>query len=223
MKYIKKNTTPVELCTYKTTTPNANYKDLIKNHSDIADIVRLSLADEQGYICCYCGRRIDGIEHTRIEHIFPKSLTDFQSMDLDYENNLLAACDGGKQDRKMDSTKTTNDLFCDVFKDDKIIPIHPLNPICEDKFLYDENGDILGVGSDAEVTIKLLNLNSVILKNKRKAAIKYYKDYPVLDWQYEYERLSQKDATGKYEEFCFVLQKYIEMFHGTALKQTATV
>ncbi len=223
MKFIKKNTTPVELYTYKTTTPNPNYKDLIENHSNIADIVRLSLADEQGYICCYCGRRIDGIEHTRIEHIFPKSLPDFQSMDLDYENNLLAACDGGKQERKSDPMKTINDLFCDVFKDDKIIPIHPLNPICEDKFLYDENGDILGVGSDAEVTIKLLNLNSVILKNKRKAAIKYYKDYPVLDWQYEYEKLSQKDATGKYEEFCFVLQKYIEMFHGTALKRTATV
>ena len=221
MKFIKKNTVPPELIAYRTTS-GANYKDLIKNHPDIADIIRLSLADEQGYICCYCGRQIDGITHTRIEHIFPKSLPDFQPMELDYENNLLAACDGGKQDRKADPTKTPNDLFCDVFKDDKIIPMHPLNPVCENKFLYDINGDIIGVGSDAEVTIDLLNLNSVILKNKRKAAIKYYIDYPVTDWNYEYKRLSNKDGSGRYEEFCFILQQYIETFHSSELRQTAT-
>lgn len=222
MKYIKKKSTPPELIAYKSTT-GANYKDLIKNHPDIADIVRLSLADEQGYICCYCGRKIDGIEHTRIEHIFPKSLPDFQPMDLDYENNLLAACDGGRQDRQTDTTLTPNDLFCDVYKDNKIIPIHPLNPVCEAKFMFDINGEIFGLGSDAEVTINLLNLNSVILKNKRKAAIKYYIDYPVADWKGEYERLSKKDNYGKYEEFCFVLQSYIEMFHSLELQQTAAV
>lgn len=216
MKLIKKNAVPTELVTYKST-PGANYKDLITNHPDIADVVRLSLADEQGYICCYCGRQIDGIVGTRIEHIFPKSLPDFQPMDLDYENNLLAACDGGKQDRKIDPTKTPNDLFCDVFKDNKIIPMHPLNPVCEKKFMYDTNGDIIGIGSDAEVTISLLNLNSVILKSKRRAAIKYYTDYPVSDWKSEYERVINKDSSGKFEQFCFVLQQYIEFFHADCL------
>ena len=216
MKFINKKTTPAELITYKSTS-GANYKDLIKNHPDIADVVRLSLADEQGYICCYCGRQIDGIAHTRIEHIFPKSIPDFQPMDLDYENNLLAACDGGNQDRKADPTKTPNDLFCDVYKDDKIIPVHPLNPACENKFLYDDNGDVFGVGSDAEVTINLLNLNSSILKSKRKAAIDYYIYYPVTDWKNEYDRLSRKDSLGKFEPFCFVLQRYIEFFHGDCL------
>lgn len=211
MKLIKKNAVPTELLAYRATT-GANYIDLIKNHPDIADVVRLSLADEQGYICCYCGRQIDGIVGTRIEHIFPKSIPEFQPMELDYENNLLAACDGGRQDRKSDPSKTSNDLFCDVYKDNKIIPMHPLNPLCEEKFMYDINGEVIGVGSDAEVTIGLLNLNSVILKNKRKAAIKYYIDYPVPDWKQEYERLSQRDNSGKYEEFCFVLQKYIELF-----------
>lgn len=216
MKLIKKNTVPTELVAYKSTT-GANYRDLIKNHPDVADVVRLSLADEQGYICCYCGRQIDGIVGTRIEHIFPKSIPEFQPMELDYENNLLAACDGGKQERKTDPTRTVNDLFCDVHKDNKIIPMHPLNPVCEEKFMYDINGDIIGVGSDAEVTISLLNLNSVILKNKRKAAIKYYIDYPVSDWKSEHERLSQKDSSGKFEEFCFVLQRYIELFYADSL------
>ena len=44
MKLIRKNPTPQELTTYKSIT-GANYKDLIRNHSDIADIVRLSLTD----------------------------------------------------------------------------------------------------------------------------------------------------------------------------------
>lgn len=210
MKLIHKNPAPQELTTYKLTS-GADYLDLIQNHSDIADIVRLSLTDEQGYICCYCGRRIDGIAHTRIEHIFPKSNTDYSLMQLDYENNLLAACDGGKQDRRIDPTKTPADLYCDEHKHDKVIPISPLNPVCEEKFLFDEFGDIIGIGSDAEVTISMLNLNSVLLKNRRKAAIKYYIDYPVPDWKQEYERLASKDNIGKYEEFCFVLQRYIEM------------
>ena len=215
MKYIQKNTVPAELTAYKAL-PGASFIDLIKNHSDIADIVRLSLADEQGYICCYCGRQIDGIEHTRIEHIYPKSLPEYQSMALDYDNNLLAACDGGKQDKRTDVTSTTNDLHCDEHKHDKVIPINPLNPVCEKKFLFSEQGDILGIGSDAEVTINLLNLNSVFLRRRRKAAINYYLTYPISDWQVEYNRLSQKD-NGKYEEFCFVLQRYIEMYHGDAL------
>ncbi len=222
MKYIQKNTVPAELTAYKAL-PGASFIDLIKNHSDIADIVRLSLADEQGYICCYCGRQIDGVSHTRIEHIFPKSVPEFKPMELDYENNLLAACDGGKQERLGDSSKTAADLYCDEHKHDKIIPINPLNPICESKFLYDENGDIIGIGSDAEVTISLLNLNSVFLKNRRKAAINYYVDYPVSDWDAEYARLSKKDSSGRFEEFCFVLQRYIEIFHGKDLKAAVNV
>lgn len=212
MRFIKKGAAPKELVAYKST-PGANYKDLIQNHSDIADIVRLSLADEQGYICCYCGRHIDGITHTRIEHIFPKSIPEYQSMELDYDTNLLAACDGGIQDRKLDLTMTPDVLFCDVHKANKIIPVHPLNPVCENKFMFDVNGDIVGVGSDAEVTISLLNLNSVILKHKRKAAIKYYLDYPIPDWKSEYQSLSNKDSSGRFEEFCFVLKSYIEIFH----------
>ena len=61
--------------------------------------------------------------------------------------------------------------------------------------------------------LRMLNLNSVFLKHRRKAAIKYYIDYHVSNWKQEYERLSVKDSQGKYEEFCFVLQRYIEMNH----------
>ena len=81
----------------------------------------------------------------------------------------------------------------------------------------------IGIESDAEVTISLLNLNSVFLKNRRKAAINYYVDYPVSDWDAEYTRLSKKDSSGRFEEFCFVLQRYIEIFHGKDLKAAVNV
>lgn len=210
MKLIHKNTEPEELATYRNS-PGACYGDLINNHKDIADIIRLSLADEQGYICCYCGRRINGITHTRIEHIFPKSNPSYSSMELDYENNLLAACDGGKLERQANPSSPSTDLYCDENKKAEVIPINPLNPLCEDKFLFDEFGEIFGIGSDAEATIKILNLNSVFLKNRRKAAIQYYISYPVADWKAEYARLNDKDSDGKFEEFCFVLQRYIDI------------
>ena len=43
--------------------------------------------------------------------------------------------------------------------------MHPLNPVCETKFMFDINGEIIGLGSDAEVTINLLNLKKIKTAN----------------------------------------------------------
>lgn len=211
MKYIHKNAAPSELVAYSRT-PGASYKDLYDNHNDIWENTRLSLADEQGYICCYCGQRITGFQGTQIEHIWPKGTPVYEKMQLDYENNLIATCDGGKKLRQTDYSIPFSDCHCDTPKNDTPIPIHPLMPNCEEKFLFDENGEILGIGSDAEVTIEILNLKSPILKNKRKAAIAAYSMFPDVDWEEEYKRLEQKDSSGKYTEFCFVLRSYIKFF-----------
>ena len=95
MKYIKKSSPPSELIAYKNST-GASYEDLVANHHDIYEITRLSLAEDQGYICCYCGQRITGFEGTQIEHVFPKGTAAYGKMQLDYETNLIASCDGGK-------------------------------------------------------------------------------------------------------------------------------
>ena len=36
--------------------------------------------------------------------------------------------------------------------------------------------------------------------------------FPVSDWKAEKERLRTKNENGQYEEFCFVLESYIEMY-----------
>ena len=216
MKYIKKKAPPVELVAYRNTL-GASYQDLYNNHNDIWELTRLSLAEEQGYICCYCGRRITGFQGTQIEHIFAKGTTAYEKMQLDYETNLLACCDGGKYERKLNPSIPSTDLYCDTPKDTTPIPVTPLNPLCEEKFLYASDGDIVGVGADAEATIEILNLTSHILKNKRKYAIDAYSMFPNVDWEKEHERLNNKNANGEYTEFCFVLQSYIECFHSESL------
>lgn len=98
MKYIHKNPEPIGLSQYKQT-PNASYMGLRKKKA-LYRAVKLSLAQEQGFICCYCGRRISGASSdTQIEHLYAKGTPVYDEMQLDYETNLLACCDGGKQER----------------------------------------------------------------------------------------------------------------------------
>lgn len=220
MKYIHKNPEPVGLRLYRQTL-GATYSGLRKKKK-LYRTVKQSLAQEQGYICCYCGRRITGAGDSQIEHIFAKGTPVYEEMQLDYESNLLACCDGGKSQRTSDSIRK-EDLYCEAPKLDTILPINPLNPDCENHFMFSEDGEVIGVSKAAEVTIKILNLNSPVIKNMRKYAIDNYALFPPLDWQKELDRLKIKDADGKYEEFCFVLQQYIETFHASDLRQAATV
>lgn len=221
MKYIHKNPEPIELRQYKQT-PNASYMGLRKKKA-LYRAVKLSLAQEQGFICCYCGRRISGVSSdTQIEHLYAKGTPVYDEMQLDYETNLLACCDGGKQERSGGAIRK-EDLFCESLKGNTILPVNPLCVECENKFLFSDDGEVIGVSKDAEVTIKILNLNSPVIKNMRKYAIDNYALCPITDWQTELNRLANKDSKGQYEEFCFVLKQYIETFHASELRQVATV
>jgi len=68
-----------------------------KNEGNTAyEALKKHLVEVQGYICCYCGQRIESDNHTAIEHLQPKSL--FKSKIFDY-GNLLASCKGGSCDK----------------------------------------------------------------------------------------------------------------------------
>lgn len=54
--------------------------------------LKSSLLKDQGYICCYCGKRILDDFRTILEHLHPKSK--YKDKTYDY-TNLLASCDGG--------------------------------------------------------------------------------------------------------------------------------
>ncbi|MBL7787790.1 MAG: hypothetical protein JNM36_17915 [Chitinophagales bacterium] len=83
--------------------------------------LRQSLLKEQGYLCCYCMRRVDletdKVAAMKTEHFLPKSLYNgiqeqvngapYPNLTVDY-NNLLAACDDSYL--TCDSTKKAKEL-----------------------------------------------------------------------------------------------------------------
>ena len=109
------------------------------------------------------------------------------------------------------------DLYCESVKGSLILLVNPLTIECEDKFLFSEDGEVLGVSKDAEVTINILNLNSPVIKNMRKYAIDNYALIPPSSWEDELQRLKRRDSNNRYEEFCFVLEAYISTFHGVSI------
>lgn len=224
MKFIAKEEAPKEYQNY-CRRKKASYDDLRKeNNRDVYDKLRVSLLEEQGYICCYCGCRIT-LENLTIEHLIPRSMR--RDRELDY-SNLLASCDGGQNKRsnskKVKLSKSERDklypLYCNCQKGDKEIPVTPLIDGCEERFEYDEKGTIICKEGDtaAENTINILNLNNSTLKNQRQAAIKtiiWRKDEIKKNKKEEIARLSSKrndDGVFKYLPFCFVMTSYIENF-----------
>lgn len=210
MKYIQKHSPPPELVAYRQT-PGASYPKMTRKKG-LYKKVKQALAKEQGYICCYCGRRISGGADTQIEHFFAKGTPAYDEMQLDYETNLLACCDGGKAERAKRAIRK-QDLYCESVKGIVILPVNPLTIECEDKFLFSDDGEAIGVTKDAEVTIKILNLNSPVIKNMRKYAIDNYALVPPISWEDELQRLKNRNSNDQYEEFCFVLEAYISTFH----------
>lgn len=210
MKYIQKSTPPAELVAYRQR-PGATYAKM-RRVKRVYNAVKTSLAKEQGYICCYCGRRINGKDDTQIEHFFAKGTPAYVKLQLDYETNLLACCDGGKTDSTT-GTSMDQGQYCEAVKKSNILPVNPLTIECEEKFLFAEDGEVIGVGKDAEVTIDILNLNSPVIKNLRKYAIDNYSLFPPKSWDSELQRLKRRNTSDQFEEFCFVLESYIQTFH----------
>lgn len=90
MKYIKKGQAPQTFTDWKSQ-ENENWQpnwDNLRGKEKSA--VYDTLLKEQGYICCYCGRRISR-ETSHIEHLKPR--TNYPDLAIEYVN-LLASCQG---------------------------------------------------------------------------------------------------------------------------------
>lgn len=62
------------------------------NAKDVYEELKESLVKDQGFICCYCGKRIQNDYQTLIEHLKPKSGYKLKTFLFE---NLLASCMGG--------------------------------------------------------------------------------------------------------------------------------
>lgn len=119
------------------------------------------LLEDQGYICCYCMKRIEGWD-SHIEHFIPRNIINThphslraQDVELDYLN-LFESCNG--ENNQWD--------HCGRFKDREESPmlVSLLEDGVERRFKYDVlTGRIDAVDSEdqgAMTTIRVLGLNT---------------------------------------------------------------
>ena len=201
MRHIEKNEPP-EVFNEFCKTPDVCFESL---SGEPKRALRRRLLEDQGYICCYCGCRIEDDEHTKIEHI--KCQERYGALSLDY-NNMLASCDGGEYDR-ANRKRPRHQSHCDAKKGDDDIPVSPLDPNVEGLITYFEDGTVKGSGSGIEL-IKTLGLDVKYLESRRRNIIEEYMKEPHEDLEAELNWFRSMHD-GKLEEFCFVLEQCASM------------
>ncbi|TAH17751.1 MAG: TIGR02646 family protein [Cytophagales bacterium] len=117
MRKIEKQSEPTALTNYRNEQKKnklaLNFENL---PADVKAIIKKSLLEEQGYLCCYCMKKIE-YDTMKVEHF--KTQNQNQELVLDY-HNLLGACEGNqkhndKAKHHCDTCKGGDD-FNDSFK-----------------------------------------------------------------------------------------------------------
>ena len=209
MKYIQKRKEPQDFSKWKDTQKSINvnyhYRYLLNPEKRS---VHSFLLIEQGYICCYCCKRVEQSK-SHIEHLAPQSKTDAE-LSLDYIN-MLGSCG-----RDPDWPE-----YCGNKKQNLAIAVSPLQSNCEDFFTYSSNGEIvpttknLAGKKDAETTIEVLALNHYDLTHGRIQALKALEGIMT---QEEAELLAQfckkMNPQGQYQPFCNAILYYLKDYFG---------
>lgn len=141
--------------------PNATYENI---PTSVRSTLQDSLLKEQGYLCCYCMKRIVATSMS-VEHWKPRSK--FPELALDYDN-LLAVCDGNQG-------QSPKDQHCDTQKGNKTLSLNPADPnhASRLKIRYlPSTGKIESADCQlAQEIDSVLNLNHALLLASRKEVI----------------------------------------------------
>ncbi|MBZ8180191.1 retron system putative HNH endonuclease [Oscillatoria salina] len=216
MRYIKKGQEPQEFTEWKAS-GNENWQPNWDNfQKPEKPIVHDALLQEQGFICCYCGRRITrNIDSSHLEHFQPR--TQYPELALEY-SNLLASCQG--ESEKPPPIPVHCGHKKGEWYEEKLI-ISPLKPNCVDFFRYTVDGQFLPTEDSekqaaAETTIEKLGLNIPKLRAMREKAIEGILDGIEFLTNEEIQQLidafQETNSTGEYEEFnatlVYILKEY---------------
>jgi uncharacterized protein (TIGR02646 family) len=225
MKFIEKQEEPPEFKAWKEMA-NENWQPSWDNFGDNYNGIKpktalhIALLKEQGYICCYCARRIDK-SNSHIEHLQPRS--PYSDLSLEY-SNLMASCQGYSED---DEVKLSSKLIkfhkhcghCKGVWYDPTLMVSPLDQDCASYFKYTGAGEIiptqeaLKVGA-AKETIKRLGLNYAgLMRDRAKVAGQIVNIVENLEKE-DIEKLVNSykvpNSDGKYERFCSVILYFLE-------------
>lgn len=197
MKYIMKQAEPQALAEWKAKA-DENWQPIYANlRGEEKTAVKNALMKEQGFICCYCERRLTRND-SHIEHFRPQG--DHSVDPLDY-TNLLCSC--------QDQLKKGEPRHCGNLKGDWFDPhllISPLRRDCESRFSFTGDGRIAPAEEDdaaAVETIKQLGLNIPKLNALRAQAIEPFLDDALTVEEFKRFVASYllKDAAGCFGEF----------------------
>jgi uncharacterized protein (TIGR02646 family) len=215
MKYIRKSNEPEEFTNWKNL-ENDDWKPSWDDNFQVPEkpIVHEALLKEQGYICCYCGMRIDR-KSSHIEHLKPR--TAYPNLALDY-TNLIASCQGESEQ------PPPQPVHCGHKKRywyDKNLMVSPLDASCETFFRYSGFGEILPTNESdkkaaAETTIEKLGLDIPKLTRMRRTAIDEILEATQVLTNEEIKQfaevLERPNANGEYEPFYFVITYILNQY-----------
>lgn len=147
----------------------------------IKDDLLESLKKEQGYICCYCEQKLETEFHP--EHLKPKGSKFFPKLQFEY-SNLLCSCQKELQKGEPRHCGNSKGSWYDTE-----LLVSPLNPDCETKFTYTQDGYMSFTDDASKETIRHLELGIDKLNTLRKNAIEPFIIDPIT-----FDSISQEDA-----------------------------
>jgi len=214
MKRIEKGKEPKSLEEHRA--KGGDYEGL--PHKDREEDLRKQLLSEQGFICCYCMKRIpQTLTQEQINKNYPSSkiehvLSQENSPDLALiYSNLLVACNGNHGQPKSVQT-------CDTFKGKEDFHFNPSSfRNIEELIKYKADGEILSENERLnKELVDVLNLNTYDLKRIRSERYKFYQDLYTREgkarqgkdiqkrfFETEKQKLLAKQG-GKFDEYCMV-------------------
>lgn len=210
MKHIIKGQPPADFEAWKSQAGdnwNPTYDDL---RNPEKRNVHHALLAEQGSVCCYCGRSVS-LDDSHIEHFRPQAR--YEALQLEYAN-LHASCLRGLQ--------RSVPRHCGHAKDnhfDEDQHIEPVDPGCEQRFMYTLRGEIVPTDRDdsrARYMTDLLALDGPALRHLREEVLNRTLDPAFLASATPEEMVElrdgfrRRDSTGKLPDLGHVVARYAE-------------
>lgn len=184
--------------------------------SQLKEKVLKSLLKEQGGICCYTGIRITSTT-SHIEHLKPQSISRVNNDNDDVNYNNLLAAYPHPDPVSPDSLNCPFGAHKKADWYDENLFVHPLQADCEERFIFDLEGNIKEKPGDtaAEKTLTQLELKHKKLIAMRKQAIDellFSRRLSEAQINELTESIMQKDSNGNFRAFCFVLAQACRLY-----------
>ena len=217
MKHIEKQTAPARFIEWKSGDWSPNWDDLSGN-SKVREILKDSLLQEQGYICCYCEKSLldkNGNVDGHFEHVLPRSYktengeTVGRDQELDYTNIVFSCQKETLKEEPRTCGRSKKDWY------DPVRFISPLMPDCEGRFVYRPDGEIISKENNdpsTTETISRLNLNEHRLKRSREEAIdEIFAALEEKDFSDFVQKELSKNAKGMFRPFWSMKKQFFEL------------